>query len=124
MTYKLCAIRVFCFKWQESLDFYKNVIGFPLGYVDESIGWAQFDLGGPSIGLERCHRDDPESRDLVGRFVGISIAADDIETLYTSLKSKGVEFDGPPEKQPWGGTLAHFKDPDGNVLTLLGGTRA
>jgi len=24
----------------------------------------------------------------------------------------------PPEKQPWGGILAPFRDPDGNVLTL------
>ncbi len=30
------------------------------------------------------------------------------------------EFTMPPTKQPWGGVLAHLKDPDGNVLTLLG----
>jgi hypothetical protein len=31
-----------------------------------------------------------------------------------------VVFDGPPERQIWGGTLAHFRDHAGNVLTLLG----
>ncbi len=25
-----------------------------------------------------------------------------------------------PEEQPWGGILAHLRDPDGNILTLLG----
>ncbi|MCC6917989.1 MAG: hypothetical protein IT548_02225 [Alphaproteobacteria bacterium] len=29
-------------------------------------------------------------------------------------------FLAPPERQPWGGTLAHFRDPSGNGLTLLG----
>jgi hypothetical protein len=33
--------------------------------------------------------------------------------------AKGVEFTGRPEKQQWGGTLAHLKDLDGNVLTLM-----
>ncbi len=124
MSYTLYAVRVFSFKWQESFNFYKDVGGFPVSYVDESIGWAQFDLGGPSIGLERCNPEDPESIYLVGRFVGTSIAVDDIEAVYASLTAKGVPFVGPPEKQPWGGTLAHFKDPDGNTITLLGGTHA
>jgi hypothetical protein len=30
------------------------------------------------------------------------------------------DFVGPPEKEPWGGVLAHLRDPDGNILTLLG----
>jgi uncharacterized glyoxalase superfamily protein PhnB len=33
------------------------------------------------------------------------------------MSAKGVEFEGPPEKQPWG-TFAKFKDPDGNTFVL------
>ncbi len=124
MTYKLYAVRIFSFSWQESLEFYRDVVGFPLSFADESLGWAQFDLGSASIGLERCDPKDPEAIDLVGRFVGTSIAVEDIQAVYHSLTSKGVEFTGAPQQQPWGGTLAHFKDPDGNVLTLLGGAPA
>ena len=50
MSYKLYAVRVFSFKWRESLEFYKDVVGFPLSFMDEDIGWAQFDLGGAYIG--------------------------------------------------------------------------
>ena len=50
---------------------------------------------------------------MVGRFVGVS--------AYETLAARGVDFVGPPEKQPWGGVLAHLRDPDGNILTLLGG---
>ena len=120
MSYKLYAIRVFSYKWQESLAFYRDTIGFPLAFADEEMGWAQFNLGAAHLGLERLGPDDPESKELVGRFVGTSIEVGDIAAIYDALVAKGVEFTGPPEKQEWGGTLAHFKDPDGNILTLLG----
>lgn len=34
------------------------------------------------------------------------------------MKEAGVEFEMPPGKQPWGGMLALFKDPDGNLFYL------
>ncbi len=120
MTYRLYAVRVFSFRWEDSVEFYRDVIGIPLSFLGQDFGWAQFDLGSASLGLERCDPADPEARDLVGRFVGISIEVGDIETTYDTLIAKGVEFIGPPERQAWGGVLAHFKDPDENVITLLG----
>ena len=108
MTYRLYLIRVFSFKWEESRDFYKDKIGFPLHIEDEDLGWAQFDLGSAHLAIERCDRDDPESKELVGRFVGTSIEVEDIHGVYQSLRSKGVEFTSPPEQQPWGGTLGAF----------------
>jgi hypothetical protein len=38
----------------------------------------------------------------------------------TKIRLRGVEFLSPPERQPSNGTLAHLRDPDGNILTLLG----
>jgi predicted enzyme related to lactoylglutathione lyase len=57
---------------------------------------------------------------LVGRFVGASLRVIDIDATYRDLLAKGVAFVEPPERMPRGGVLAHFKDPDGNILTLLG----
>ncbi|MEN3950938.1 VOC family protein [Iodidimonas sp. SYSU 1G8] len=54
-----------------------------------------------------------------GRFVGVSIAVEDMDAVYGDLTARGVPFNGPPEPQPWGGTLAYFRDPSGNVLTLM-----
>lgn len=122
MTFKLYAVRVFCTKWNEALAFYRDKVGLPVYFESEEQGWAQFDLGGVYLGLERCDRDDPETRDLVGRFVGTSIMVDDIDAVYAQLTDRGVEFLGPPERQSWGGVLLHLKDPDGNVITLLGGS--
>jgi len=120
MAFKLYAIRVFSRKWKASLAFYRDQVGFQMNYENEDQGWAQFDLGGTYLGLERCAPDDPEAKDLVGRFVGTSIMVDDIDKVYEELSGKGVEFVGPPAREPWGGALAHFRDPDGNVITLLG----
>jgi len=47
----------------------------------------------------------------------LSYECDDIDATYQELKGLGVEFDGPPEKQPWG-TQAMFKDSEGNRFAL------
>ncbi len=120
MDYKLYAIRIFTADWDRSVAFYRDLLELELKFADESMGWAEFDLGGPSLAVERVNSEDAETRDLVGRFIGISIAIPDMKQTYATLKERGVEFLSVPEVQPWGGVLAHFKDPDDNVLTLLG----
>jgi len=77
-----------------------------------------YDVGCTLI-VETHDPGDPEHSELVGRFSGLSFAAADIDAAYRDLIAKGVAFLAPPEKMPWGGTLAHFKDPSGNILTLV-----
>ena len=116
---KLYAIRIFTTDWNRSLKFYRDAIGLSLKLSEESMGWAEFDIGGPSLAIESIDPANPETKNLVGRFVGISLRVDDIEATYSELTDKGVVFTSPPEKQSWGGTIAHFKDPDSNVITLV-----
>jgi uncharacterized glyoxalase superfamily protein PhnB len=66
-------------------------------------------------------RADAGSAELVGRFVGVSLQVEGIDATHATLVARGVRFSSPPELQPWGGSLANFEDPDGNVLTLFGG---
>lgn len=117
---KLYAVRVFVRDWESACDFYENVLELVVKYKEPSLGWAEFDIGGPSLGLERVSKDDEEGNELVGRFVGISLQVEDIDSVYKELRGKGVPFTRPPEKQDWGGTLAHFQDPARNIITLLG----
>lgn len=42
----------------------------------------------------------------------------DLEASYAHLSSKDMHFTTPPVKQPWGGFMALFTDPDGNVFYL------
>jgi predicted enzyme related to lactoylglutathione lyase len=117
---KLYAVRIFVNDWERACQFYEHRLGLPVTFKDASLGWAEFDLGGPHLGLERVADDDDEGQALIGRFLGISLQVDDIADAYEQLKAKGVVFTEPPTKQPWGGSLAHFRDPEGNIITLLG----
>ena len=117
---ELYAVRIFVKQWDQACAFYREALGLTERFRSDEIGWAEYDLGGPCFGLERVGPDDLEGEALVGRYVGVSLKVADIDKACETLKARGVAFDYPPEKQPWGGTLAHFRDPDGNVLTLLG----
>ncbi|MBP7864147.1 hypothetical protein KA183_20850 [bacterium] len=35
------------------------------------------------------------------------------------MQARGVDFTQEPSTQAWGGTIATFQDPDGNILTLM-----
>src|SRR5262245_19946909 len=89
-------------------------------YRSDEMGWAEMATGEGHIALESVDPSDSESRGLVGRFVGVSLQVADIVATYKFLVARGVEFVGPPEKHSWGGVLAHLRDPDGNILTLVG----
>ena len=117
---ELYAVRIFVRRWPEACAFYGETLGLSGRYRNDEAGWAEYDLGGPCLGVERVEAGDSEGEALVGRFLGVSLRVDDIDRVYRSLSDKGVDFSSPPERQPWGGSLAHFRDPDGNVLTLLG----
>ena len=120
MGMKLYAVRIFVRDWEAACRFYGEILDLPLRFRSDEAGWAEFEVGSACFGVERVDPDDAESAALVGRFVGASLEVKDIDSVYRDLSAKGVPFTHPPEKQFWGGTLAHFKDPDGNELTLLG----
>jgi len=117
---KLYAVRIFVRDWDSCCAFYRDTLQLRERFRDNDIGWAEYDIGGPCLGLERAETTDQESAALVGRFVGASLQVPDIDAACRAMQARGVPFTTPPEKQPWGGKLAHFADPDGNVLTLIG----
>jgi len=114
------AVRIYVTDRQRALDFFSKTLGMPVIFAGTEMGWAEFDTGEARLVIERVSPDDAEGNQLAGRFVSVSLQVDDIRATYETLRSRGVEFLEPPETQPWGGVLAHFRDPDGNVLTLFG----
>jgi catechol 2,3-dioxygenase-like lactoylglutathione lyase family enzyme len=114
---QLVAIRIFVDDLTAARRFYQETLGLPLAWDEEdSLG---FDVGGNLIVESVPRSAKAEDRALVGRFVGCSLEVNNVEKACKALSAKGVVFTGPPERQPWGGTLAHFKDPSGNILTLV-----
>jgi len=116
VEYKLFAVRVFVTDWDRAIRFYSETLGMPIAFRSDEIGWAQMATGEGQLALERVDPSDQEGQALIGRFVGVSLQVSDILMTYQTLAERGVEFLAPPEKQPWGGMLAHLRDPDGNIL--------
>lgn len=111
------AVRLFTRSMERAGAFYADTLGLTPIVRDEA--FAVFETGQAKLVLECCDPDDPEADALVGRFAGISFTVPDIAASVDALRAKGVITEGPPERQDWGGVLAHVRDPDGNVLTLV-----
>jgi catechol 2,3-dioxygenase-like lactoylglutathione lyase family enzyme len=120
VNYKLSNVRVFVTDWDRAIRFYADTLEMGVAYRSDEMRWAQMATGESHLALESVDASDSEGRGLVGRFVGVSLQVADIFATYKFLTARGVEFVGSPEKQPWGGVLAHLRDPDGNILTLVG----
>lgn len=119
---RLQHLRVFAFppQWESTVSFYGETLGLRLRNRKDEEGIAVFSLGGrDTLSVERANPKDPEEKKWVGRFVGVSIEVDDIRKAYKDLTAAGVMFDAAPQAEGWGGTLTHFRDPAGNVLTLV-----
>ncbi len=117
MKARVWYVTVYVFDFEGAIEFYRDRLGFELGFVDEELGHASFDANGVGLAVARV---EPRSQEavLVGRHTGIGVVVPDLEQAYAELSRSGVEFSMPPTRQAWGGSLAMFQDPDGNVLFL------
>lgn len=101
-----------------SVEFFSRTLGLGLNFSEEEFGYASLDAGPVRLGLARVEASDPASRELVGKHTGIGFAVPDLAAAHARLASAGVTFPMEPAKQPWGGFMALFSDPDGNVFYL------
>ncbi|GMG81782.1 hypothetical protein LNKW23_09950 [Paralimibaculum aggregatum] len=114
---QLYGVRIFVDDLAAAREFYGETLGLAAVWeMPDAVGYG---AGGATLIVET---EDPAGPDgeLVGRFVGVSLAVEDIAAAHRDLAARGVVFHGAPTAQPWGGMLAHFDDPAGNTLTLLG----
>lgn len=84
-------------------------------HFSESQRWIELTIPGAETGIALFTPEGHEDR--VGTFVNSSWGVNDIEKTYAELRERGVEFAGPPEKQPWGSFLK-MKDSEGNQIVL------
>ena len=97
--------------------FFRDKLGLRMSFYDKKSKWLCFDAG--RVALSCTPPWNKKSKKLVGVRTGVSFYVDDIQATYKALKQKGVKFTLRPRKEPWGGILANFKDPDGNRFFLL-----
>ena len=50
----------------------------------------------------------------------IVLFVDNVDTVAEELTRRGAELATTPTNQPWGGRTVHIRDPDGNLIEILG----
>jgi predicted enzyme related to lactoylglutathione lyase len=101
-----------------ALSFYTEKLGFKI-LTDQPFNgkqrWIELSIPGAETAVVLFTPDEHLSR--IGTFSGISFHCQDLQKTYDELAARGVEFAGPPKKEPWG-SFVTFKDPDGNQFVL------
>ena len=101
-----------------ALKFWTEQVGFTL-MTDQPFSdkqrWIELKVGSSDTRFVLFTPDGHEDR--IGGFFNGALACDDVEATHRQLSERGVKFDSPPQKQPWG-TFATFRDPDGNQFVL------
>ncbi len=99
---------------ERSTRFYGETLGLPR--ASDDTGWPEFQLG-ENVSL---YLIDPTNigQEFVGpHTASLALRVADVETARQALEAKGVAFEG--ETFDTGVChMAHFRDPDGNVLML------
>jgi predicted enzyme related to lactoylglutathione lyase len=101
-----------------ALDFYTEKLGFTIitdQPFDEKQRWIELRVPKAETRVVLFNAEGDEKR--IGSMMPMSYACDDIDKTYEELKGRGVDFEGPPQKQPWG-KYAMFKDSEGNRFVL------
>ncbi len=105
--------------WTDNLeamtDFYRDTLGLTPHSVRPY--FVAFKLGG--LRLSIGEHSDVTGRTREPHRVMVNLETDDIKGDFERLHSQGVRFIRTPEREHWGGWVATFEDPDGNMLQLL-----
>lgn len=108
------GIILFVVKFKECVSFYRDIIKLPVLFQKKDL--TCFDFGGSYLMIE------PKENEGIGKKVSnnrndicLRFNVSDIKTHYDELMSLGIQVN--IEEYEWG-TIAKFKDPDGNVCSL------
>ena len=135
------AINIYVRDQEQSLRFYVDQLGFDIAFdarLQNGTRWLAVSPPDGSAVLALT-APPPEARDyrLIGRQTGIIIVTEDVVATYERWRKAGVKFlftprlrrveyerllPGVPteERDVWGGVFTCFRDPDGNLFSLVG----
>ncbi|MBK8987612.1 MAG: VOC family protein [Chloroflexi bacterium] len=126
MSYKYEFTRLLVSNFKACFLFYRDVLGWQVGFGTENDTYADFILGTVNISLFDKH----EMSEVTGTTnlpaqtnaqdkVCLVFAVEDVDATCEQLKASGVQLSTEPTDRPdWGIRTAHFRDPDGNLIEI------
>ena len=115
MIYDVIGINIWTRDLERLQIFYRDTLKLPL-HSDHG-DFVVFCFGGMRLNLGL--HDEVEGATKDPYRIMINFGVQDIHSEHQRLVSKGVNFIRHPQKERWGGWVATFPDPDGNLLQLL-----
>ena len=95
--------------------FYRDTLG--LTPRSAKSDFINFDWSGVRLSIGVHHEVRGASREPLRVMVNLTVA--DIRAVHERLTRAGVVFTRAPAREEWGGWVATFADPDGNILQLM-----
>lgn len=111
----IAYVNVFVSDLDTAIPFYRDILKLPLQFAAAEFGYASFSAGAVRLGVTK---PGPDQSELLGRHTGVGLEVANLDEAYQRMSALGVRFTMPPTRQPWGGYMAMFTDPDGNAFYL------
>ena len=101
---KIDYVIVFVNDMQRSVEFYRDVLGYPLRF--QSPGWTEFATEGATLALH------PKGSVPAG-VCQPGLVVENLDEFHGRMQAHGVKCLQPPRTEDFGGRLALYADPDG-----------
>jgi catechol 2,3-dioxygenase-like lactoylglutathione lyase family enzyme len=98
-----------------AVEFYKDRLG--LKVIMQETGLALLQCGSVMLGLSRGHVNLAPH---VAGATEVVFAVENVRAAHKALTEKGVTFMSEPRQATPTDWVAHFKDPDGHILSIFG----
>ncbi len=119
MKIETVNIILYCKKWCETIEFYKNKLKFE---VTDSYDWfTEFKLNEFAC-LSVANEERASVKSSRGKGLTITMKVDAIEEIHSFLRQAGLN-PGPIKEHPWGAKVIHIYDPEGNRLEFWSNSR-
>jgi predicted enzyme related to lactoylglutathione lyase len=109
--------------WERAKKFYDDVLGWPVAWSDDGIGWREYGAEGEahvSINKWEPHEGHP-NRPPVDGGTTLILAVDNAAQVTADLRQKGIQCDD-PVTIPGVVTYGTFYDPEGNRIQFVQST--
>jgi predicted enzyme related to lactoylglutathione lyase len=111
------VVYVYVKNWEEAKKFYSELLGWPVAYLDDGMGWMEFGVEGAThFAISRW--GDTSQEPARGRGNTITLGVENEDELVVKLRSLGIRCDE-PMRVPGVVTLCDFYDLEGNRLQMV-----
>ncbi len=123
---KLSNIRLLVTNFEKSFDFYSKTLGLKCTWGSKDAVFASFDIGLPS-GLAIFKAElmadvtgNTNSNSALNDKFAIIIEVHNVDETFRKLQNKSIQFiTEPKDMKAWGIRVAHFRDPEGNLIEIF-----